>query len=192
MRNDLRNGIVANGDVGNDNCAVNGIIKPTLNGTHHVSTKQATPRVFVWSAAAESGLKRLADNWHEYLSRLEATSLSDEDHYMRDLAHTLAFHRSSLQWKSYAVSSSVSMLVKIKDRMSKPLQSKRQRGIGFVFTGQGAQYNGMGAALMAYPIFRDTLNSFDKELSALGCPWSMLGQCSYYELLSLWSTRNRL
>ena len=45
--------------------------------------------------------------------------------------------------------------------------------IGFIFTGQGAQWAKMGVELERYPIFRDSVEESDKFLrSALGCKWS--------------------
>ncbi|RYC55186.1 hypothetical protein CHU98_g11026 [Xylaria longipes] len=55
--------------------------------------------------------------------------------------------------------------------------------LGFVFTGQGAQWHGMGADLFSYRIFRDTIEYLDEVLGALPTPpaWSLVdvlaGRC---------------
>lgn len=145
------------------------------------TTHQAKSKVFVWSAVDEDGLRRMVDSWSLYFSSLEMVSGAREDVYMRDLANTLACHRSSLPWKSFAVADSVSALVGIKDRMSKPIRSSEKRAICFIFTGQGVQYNGMGMKFMIYPVFRQKLEAFDKALLELGCEWSIFGQ-SYHAI----------
>jgi len=149
----------------------------TINGVNGALREHTKSRIFVWSAAEEAGLERLARRWQEYFSRLEVAQFPGEDDYMRELAHTLAFDRTSLPWKSYAIADSISTLTKGKESMSKPVQSNRHHGLGYIFTGQGAQYSRMGADLMSYPVFRHSLEAFDKGLRDLGCPWSIFGQC---------------
>jgi acyl transferase domain-containing protein len=54
--------------------------------------------------------------------------------------------------------------------------------IGFVFTGQGAQYYNMGRELYSqYPIYAATIDTCDSYLASLGAPFSLLGKfyCSY-------------
>ncbi|KAL9059556.1 MAG: hypothetical protein Q9206_001431, partial [Seirophora lacunosa] len=151
------------------------------NGLSDTTTHQAKSKVFVWSAVDEDGLRRMVDSWSLYFSSLEMVSGAREVVYMRGLANTLACHRSSLPWKSFAVADSVSALVGIKDRVSKPIRSSEKRAICFIFTGQGAQYNGMGMKLMIYPVFRQSLEAFDKALLELGCEWSIFDELMYGE-----------
>lgn len=48
--------------------------------------------------------------------------------------------------------------------------------IGFIFTGQGAQWYAMGIELVGrYEVFRNTLYSADSHFKSLGASWSLLG-----------------
>ncbi|CAL3970577.1 unnamed protein product, partial [Diplocarpon coronariae] len=48
--------------------------------------------------------------------------------------------------------------------------------IGFIFTGQGAQWYAMGRELFdAYPIFAATMERIDRYLTKLGANFSLLG-----------------
>ena len=161
------------------------LANPSTTGINGASIKYEKSRILVWSAADEAGLQRLARLWQEYFSRSERARLPDKDDYLSGLAHTLAFHRTSLPWKSYAIIDCRANLTEVKERMSKPIQSSRHHGLGFIFTGQGAQYSKMGAELMSYPVFRLTLEAFDKVLYDLGCPWSIFGQLSKPEMFAL-------
>lgn len=48
--------------------------------------------------------------------------------------------------------------------------------LGFIFTGQGAQWANMGMGLLAYPVFAQTLHEADGILRNLGAKWSLLGK----------------
>ena len=52
-------------------------------------------------------------------------------------------------------------------------------GAAFIFSDQGSQYRGMGADLLIYPVFEQTLRSIDSILRNLGCEWSLLGKASF-------------
>ena len=149
------------------------------NGSHH----RRMPRVFALSAQDREGLKRLRAPLADYL-RAKAVELSDnskvEDDFMRDLAYTLHERRSHLQWKSFAVATSLGELAqRLEDDEDLALisQSSRKPRIGFVFTGQGAQWPGMGTDLMPYRTFKDSVYRADKYLQQqCGCSWSVVAE----------------
>jgi acyl transferase domain-containing protein len=58
----------------------------------------------------------------------------------------------------------------------KAVRAVRQPKLSFIFTGQGAQWAGMGQELMqAYPIFASNMRQADKYLRSIGASWSLLG-----------------
>jgi acyl transferase domain-containing protein len=66
------------------------------------------------------------------------------------------------------------------DRETEPLR------IGFVFTGQGAQWNAMGRELYEqYPVFASTLNACDKCLESFGASFSVIGEYILFDVCSL-------
>ena len=141
----------------------------------HATSGNILPKILVWSAGDEGGINRLMDIWHDYLLKSLSANVTEEI-YMDKLAYTLERRRSSLPWKSFAVVDSISKLAVIKDLISRPVRSSEGHNIGLIFTGQGAVYNRMGVALLGYPVFRDTLESFHRELMLLGCEWSVFGK----------------
>lgn len=155
----------------------NGILhdKAYKNGFHAAAGKNS-PRILVWSAVDESGIGRLMDIWQEYFSMRPVASETEEMSFLDKVAYTLERCRSSLPWKSFATVDSASKLPQIKDLIFRPVRSSGGHNVAFAFTGQGAVYNGMGIALLAYPVFEDTLGSFDRELMRLGCEWSVFGK----------------
>lgn len=144
--------------------------------------KKSGSKLLVWSAADEAGLDRLSKTYNGHFRELSPRSV-DMDSYLSDLAFTLAFRRSCLPWKSFAVVKSVSDLREMGVSLSKPIRSTQKLGIGYVFTGQGAQFSGMGQELLTYPIFKDTLLKAESYLYDFGCQWSLLGTDSLIPLL---------
>lgn len=140
--------------------------------------KVARSRLLVWSAADEDGLSRQMQIYNKYFAGL--TQIEDEDGdtdkgYIENLAYTLSLRRSHLPWKSFAISNSLNDLRKQGVSLSRPTRSSKKLGIAYVFTGQGAQFSGMGKELLVFDVFKRTLQAFDMCLHKLGCEWSLLG-----------------
>ncbi|KAI0886565.1 KR domain-containing protein [Annulohypoxylon maeteangense] len=95
-----------------------------------------------------------------------------------DLSYTLSNRRSSLPSKAYAVAS-YNSLNSVFNSVSENFtfaDKKSIRSVGFVFTGQGAQWARMGAELMVYcPHFLHSIRALDLVLEELndGPEWSI-------------------
>lgn len=104
-----------------------------------------------------------------------------EDVSIADLAHSYSVKRSKLHQRSYAIGASKDALISSLDNVNKwitPLSNPSPR-LGFVFTGQGAQWYAMGRELIQKsPLFRQTIEKCDQILSELPDKpeWSVLGE----------------
>lgn len=140
------------------------------------------PRLIVWTAADEAGLNRLAVALHEYLSGLTFCSDISRDRLLDNLAYTLVSKRSLLPWKSHLVCETVEGLIRdLGSNLPRPIRSSGTApALGFVFTGQGAQWHAMGRELFAYLVFKESLEQADRFLQTLGCHWSLIGQKPFH------------
>lgn len=148
-----------------------------------ISTMLQLPKLLVWSAADEAALKRMTQAYASY---------SYHDSYYEDdrvtghvafrhpklarLAHTLSERRSRMLWRAFSVvmdgAGTEGQQQQQPLTSSKPVRSSAEVGLGFVFTGQGAQYATMGCDLCSYPVFYATLQQVDRVYRSLGAPWS--------------------
>lgn len=95
---------------------------------------------------------------------------------MDDLAFTLNEHRSRFMWKTAVVGKSIRDLGTSLSGNPRIRSSIRKPTLGFVFTGQGAQWAGMGKELLhAYPVFRESIAKIDLFLSKIRAPLSVFG-----------------
>ena len=144
---------------------------------HSDSTIAKIPKVFVWSAASEESVRRLAGLYKEFLLTFPLIDIRCSDAYLDHLAYTISNKRSSLPWKSYVVADSCEILhQKLASGLSKPLRSSSSLTLSFLFTGQGAQWVGMGTGLAIYPVFKESLRRSEDSLRALGCHRSLMGE----------------
>ncbi|MCJ1379111.1 hypothetical protein MMC17_002211 [Xylographa soralifera] len=128
-----------------------------------------TPQLLVWSAADEGGIDRLAKVYQDHLRCL---SLHDDTRYLQDLAYTLCLKRSCLPWKSFVVASKIeSLQFSLKSDLPRPVRSSNRHNLGFVFTGQGAQWFAMGRELLKHPGFLQSLVEAESYFRTLGCEW---------------------
>jgi hypothetical protein len=157
----------------------------TVNGSAHtnggaktndVHSKAISPKLLLLSTADEAGLHRLANVFSQHFA--SATRTIDTE-FLDSLAYTLNTRRSALAWKSYAVIDSLSMLEDLGQAISKPLRAQAaEPKLGFVFTGQGAQWHAMGRELSMHPVFKESLLRSHEHLQSLGCEWLLTGACS--------------
>lgn len=152
-----------------ENGKVNGA---SVNGATYTN-KLTHSKLLVWSAADQKALRRMLENYKTASTNLGLGDTSKLDH----LAVTLASRRSQMLWRAFAVfpSAEASQETKVLSPV-KPVRSSTDTGLAFVFTGQGAQYAGMGLDLIRYPMFARTLREVDDIYGSLGCEWSIFGK----------------
>ncbi|KAM3427390.1 hypothetical protein MY4824_009476 [Beauveria thailandica] len=97
-----------------------------------------------------------------------------------DVLYTLGARRSNFARRAYAVVESGSAIIAdaIKPDMSGKAPSAVAKRIGFVFTGQGAQWPQMGAKLFSeFAVVKQTVQYLDKVLGTLTLnpPWTIEG-----------------
>ncbi|KAI0855937.1 hypothetical protein F4860DRAFT_507101 [Xylaria cubensis] len=91
------------------------------------------------------------------------------EYYAADLAHTLNLHRTKFSSRGFTIlregreESSFGA-----EELRMGIVPKKKGGVGFIFTGQGAQWAGMGKIAMAeFPLFQETIERLDRVLSKL-------------------------
>ncbi|KAI1100274.1 hypothetical protein F4804DRAFT_54093 [Jackrogersella minutella] len=132
-----------------------------------------TPQLLVWSSHEQSGISRMATSLQSYLKE-QQTSPIYESAFLKRLAYTLSDRRSKLSWSSFIVASTVDEALKALDIANKPLRPAKNLSAVFVFTGQGAQWFGMGRELRAYRTYNNSLIDATAHLRSLGCEWNLL------------------
>ncbi|KAL1881225.1 Type I Iterative PKS [Diaporthe australafricana] len=145
-------------------------------------TPASSPQLLVWSAADIAAIKRMLLAYEQYYF----THIAGVANKLDQLAYTLAARRSFMTWRSFAVvydDSKPEALENVQHdhagvinplSPSKPVRVPSEKsGVALVFTGQGAQYAGMGLTLLHYPIFEHSLRRSDQAFANLGCGWSI-------------------
>lgn len=150
---------------------------PSLGIVNAHASLVNVPRLFLLSAFDEEGVQRNASACAQYLTHKMSVSRS-HDHLLDDLCFTLSNRRSIFPWKSFVAASTAKELAwDLSEYMfAKPVQTAEAPEICFVFTGQGAQYQAMGRALLTYPVFQESLEDASDYIRRLGSPWSLLGK----------------
>ncbi|KAL4966473.1 polyketide synthase [Aspergillus stella-maris] len=146
----------------------NGVAKQTL------SAEQC--RLFTFSAKDEQSLDDNMSNLSQYV---EGQKKLDQA-FLDNLAFTLTNRRSNFRWTKAVPASSIGGLRKsLEERKLATTRRADPPRIGFVFTGQGAQWYAMGRELLsAYPVFRSTIQRCEDLLATQGCSWSLIEELS--------------
>ena len=150
-------------------------------------SRQLQPKLFVWSSNGQSGVERTASLYRDYLSKkLESIdSDAEEGKFLEKFARTLASRRSIFPWKNWAVASSGKELVQtLESTPAKAKRSAKAPKLGFIFTGQGAQWYAMGRELLLYPVFEQSIREADAYLASIGCSWSLFDEFKMDEISS--------
>ena len=97
---------------------------------------------------------------------------------MSNVAYTLGQRRSLMQWRvAISTTSSFDLISSLNSGKICPARETEPLRLGFIFTGQGAQWNAMGRELYGrYPIFAATIDACDRCIASLGASFSLLGK----------------
>lgn len=135
--------------------------------------------LFPFSAFDQAALGRMLPQYIDFLQkrleRCQQTGLDLTD-MMSDMSFTLATRRTVFDHRAAYAAGSVNELVEQIQASPAPKTRKvpRNENIAFIFTGQGAQYCAMGKELLAYDVFRTSLERSRTILDSLGCEWDLI------------------
>lgn len=136
----------------------------------------AAPRLLVWSSHEQGGIGRTAANLASYLGERQ---FPPNPSLLPRLAHTLSERRSRLPFTSFAIARSVASAQSALSTPARPIRPTSESPTAlFIFTGQGAQWAGMGLELLAYATFRQRMADAAAHLRSLGCAWDLVEEMS--------------
>lgn len=103
---------------------------------------------------------------------IEAHGKVVDQYYLSDLAHTLNLKRSRFSHKAFVVANEVTAMNEVSTETATfGSSSKPITELAFMFTGQGAQWAGVGRdAIKTFPIFRETIRKLDLILKGIKYP----------------------
>ncbi|KEY70889.1 hypothetical protein S7711_00732 [Stachybotrys chartarum IBT 7711] len=181
------NGINGHGSNGTNGHTSNGA-KGHANGTngssidhsfHHYPVTQVPAKSFEADAATRQMvvLPFSAHNQTSLKANIKALLQALDQHSLADVAYTLAAKRSRFQHRAYCIVDKDKITPTDLTEIGQPkaFSSPQNLRVGFVFTGQGAQWHAMGAELFEYAVFRHTISYLDHILSKLPhpAPWKI-------------------
>ena len=150
---------------------------PVLCPPRKISRSDASSRQFVL-------LPFSAHNTSSLQANINALSNVITQHSLADTVYTLAARRSKLAERAFYVVNRDSIAKELLDDTPKATSTLLDPShLGFIFTGQGAQWHAMGAALFEYHIFRSAIEHVDYVLTILSRPpqWTiadiLCGRC---------------
>jgi acyl transferase domain-containing protein len=151
-------------------------LREKLPNTKKEFTSVQQPRVFVLSAPEQAATARQRHAHADYVeSRCTPATV-------QCLARTLSERRSIFQWRHVVVASSAEELPSLwRDDTIRPVKAARNPNVAFVFTGQGAQWYGMGRELVCFPKFAGSIHRSAACLADLGCAWDAWAELMYPE-----------
>ncbi|KAK3942538.1 putative polyketide synthase protein [Diplogelasinospora grovesii] len=148
------------------------ILERGPRASHRPSTR-VSPRLFVLSADNRASLLAMIEAHRGWVDWRPGTPLED-------VSYTLCHRRSALSWRFSCVAEDRNSLLDGLDQGLRTPPTKPvppETNVVFIFTGQGAQWLGMGRELLLEsapsPVFRNSIRASRDILHELGATWDL-------------------
>ena len=133
---------------------------PIVQSPRLITTPTATTRQLVLlslSAHNETSLKLNVDALSQVIDQFS----------LADVAYTLSVRRSRLAQRSFRIVDKENLALGLETERKAVRAPLQTSNLGFIFTGQGAQWHAMGAELFEYRVFRTAINYLDYVLGSI-------------------------
>ncbi|OIW29210.1 hypothetical protein CONLIGDRAFT_715584 [Coniochaeta ligniaria NRRL 30616] len=162
----------------------NNNIATQVNGHAHDNTSQTRLWLFPLSASDPTALTNGSSSLARYIESAHQAGRTGHD-FLDELSYTLNNRRSKLEYRRGIVAGTENELIAKLDEFEQTTTAPSRvikdatvtPKIAFIFTGQGAQWWGMGRELVvSHPVFRATLDRCAEAVQNLGPPWDLLDE----------------
>ncbi|KAL8882951.1 MAG: hypothetical protein Q9198_000127 [Flavoplaca austrocitrina] len=138
-------------------------------------TNEEQRRVFLVTHRTKAGVRKVAEDLKQYTMLADGSA---KDRFLKNLAYSLNVRRSAFDWRVAVIAASPQEFLSALDAETlEPRRILPDQPLSFIFTGQGAQWFGMGRELIGrYPSFRSTLTIADTHFQSLGASWSLIDE----------------
>ncbi|KAK0709217.1 polyketide synthase [Lasiosphaeria miniovina] len=151
--------------------------KATVAGDETPEKAGQGRKLYVLTANDKAALTQLLKNIVIYLEQRPEIFQMD---LTSNMAYTLGQRRSLLQWRvAIPAANSFELIEAINGEKATPGKEIEPLRLGFIFTGQGAQWYAMGRELYEqYPTFTKSIAHADRYLTEIGAEWSLIDELS--------------
>lgn len=133
----------------------------------------ARRRLFLLSASDESSLEHFIGQIQLFLHDRGDDA---RDEWVGNLAFTLNSQYEQHTCRAMVVAESISTLKTALSSRPQVRKTSTKPTIGFIFTGQGAHWTGMGKELLTYPVFRQSMQNMNDYIGQIGAPYDIIGK----------------
>ncbi|KAK6958415.1 hypothetical protein Daesc_001215 [Daldinia eschscholtzii] len=131
------------------------------------------PRLIILSAFDKPALQRVVDLHCQWMEE-NKTRMQTDPEFLQNIEYTLLERRSLLRYRTFTVVDSATASTQTERQFSTPIRASNKPHIAFVFTGQGAQWAGMGRDLLRFPVIYDSVLQANMFLKELGSSWDII------------------